>query len=403
MGGDLNLKKSWHPQLLSNQKRVWEEERKALEERKKTEQMMKERQEERHIQEIQELAEASGGAKRLARVDWMYNGKGADGQLGTTEEMEGYLLGKRRIDGLIKGTDHQKLEKSAKEDSFMALQNANTARDTAAKVREDPMLAIKKQEQAAYEAMMNDPVKRRMFLKASRGEEPPSSEREHKRRKHHHRHRDHRDDEDRRSKHRSRRYEEDDGRHGESRRKDENRDDYARKRDHRQPRSYSSSSSRSRSPLPRRSRQSPPPYRRRRSYSPDYRERSRSPYHNNERGAKEVRKMQSWHSSGPPPRPRSRSPKQESVSTVEEDKAAKLAAMQQAASELDQDRERRLAAIAARDREEAEREAEMRARNAKYGGRADFMNRLNRRAGDMNLGDRLGRGKGGLEKELEAH
>lgn len=402
MGGDLNLKKSWHPQLLSNQKRVWEEERKALEERKKTDQMMKERQEERHIQEIQELAEASGGTKRLARVDWMYNGKGADGQPGTTEEMEGYLLGKRRIDGLIKGTDNQKLEKSAKEDSFMAQQNANTARDTAAKVREDPLLAIKKQEQAAYEAMMNDPVKRRMFLKASRGEEPPSSEREHKRRKHHHRHRDHRDDEDRRSKHRSRRYEEDESRHGGSRRKDENRDDYARSRDNRRQRSYSSSSSRSRSPPPRRSRQSPPPYRRRRSYTPDHRERSRSPYYNKESG-KEVRKMQSWHNSAPPTRPRSRSPKRENASIVEEDKAAKLAAMQQAASELDQDRDRRLAAIAARDMEEAERDAEMRARNAKYGGRADFMNRLNRRAGDMNLGDRLGRGKAGLEKELEAH
>lgn len=77
--------------------------------------------------------------------------------------------------------------------------------------------------------------------------------------------------------------------------------------------------------------------------------------------------------------------------------------MQQAASELDQDRERRLAAIAARDKEEAEREAEARARNAKYGGRADFMHGLNRRAGDMNLGDRLGRGKAGLERELEAH
>jgi len=402
MGGDLNLKKSWHPQLLSNQKRVWEEERKALEERKKTDQMMKERQEERHIQEIQELAEASGGTKRLARVDWMYNGKGADGQPGTTEEMEGYLLGKRRIDGLIKGTDNQKLEKSAKEDSFMALQNANTARDTAAKVREDPMLAIKKQEQAAYEAMMNDPAKRRMLLKASRGGEPTSSEREHKRRKHHHRHRDHRDDEDRRSKHRSRRYEEDESRHGGSRRKDENRDDYARSRDNRRQRSYSSSSSRSRSPPPRRSRQSPPPYRRRRSYSPDHRERSRSPYYNKESG-KEVRKMQSWHHSAPPTRPRSRSPKRENTSTVEEDKAAKLAAMQQAASELDRDRDRRLAAIAARDMEEAERDAEMRARNAKYGGRTDFMNRLNRRAGDMNLGDRLGRGKAGLEKELEAH
>ena len=402
MGGDLNLKKSWHPQLLSNQKRVWEEEKKALEERKKTDQMMKERQEERHIQEIQDLAEANGGTKRLARVDWMYNGKGADGQPGTTEEMEGYLLGKRRIDGLIKGTDNQKLEKSAKEDAFMVSQNANTARDTAAKVRDDPMLAIKKQEQAAYEAMMNDPVKRRMLLKAVGGGEPATKEREHKRRKHHHRHRDHRDEEDRRSRHRSRRYEEDDSRHSRSRRDDDDRDDQDRSSNKWRRRSYSSSLSRSRSPPPRRSRLSPPPYRRRRSYSAENRERSRSPYYRKENG-KEVRKMQSWHSSARPPRPRSRSPKRENASPVDEDKAAKLAEMQQAASELDQDRERRLAAIAARDKEEADRDAEARARNAKYGGRADFMNGMNRRAGDMNLGDRLGRGKAGLERELEAH
>jgi hypothetical protein len=41
MGGDLNLKKSWHPVLMSNQKRVWAEENKALEERKKTDQVLK--------------------------------------------------------------------------------------------------------------------------------------------------------------------------------------------------------------------------------------------------------------------------------------------------------------------------------------------------------------------------
>ena len=36
MGGDLNLKKSWHPALMTNQKRVWEEEKKALDERKRS-------------------------------------------------------------------------------------------------------------------------------------------------------------------------------------------------------------------------------------------------------------------------------------------------------------------------------------------------------------------------------
>jgi Pre-mRNA splicing factor/N-terminal domain of CBF1 interacting co-repressor CIR len=390
MGGDLNLKKSWHPQLLTNQKKVWEEEKRALEERKRIDQMMKERQEERQIQELQQLQEAAGGKKRMSRVDWMYSGP-ASGQAGTTEEMEGYLLGKRRIDGLVKGTENQKLEKSANEESFMAVRNANTARDTASKIRDDPMLAIKKQEQVAYEAMMNDPVKRRLMLKAAGAEESKSSEHDHKRRKHHRHH--HRDSEERHSRHRPHRHEQD-------------TDGHRLRRYHRR-RLYSSSMSRSPSPSPRRSRRSPSPYRSRRSYSPDRRKRSRSPYRG-EGYEKQVRKMQSWHSSSRPSHPRSssrdRSIQRMHSPTAEDDRAAKLAAMQQAASELDQDRERRLAAIAAKDRDAAERDDALRARNAKMGGRADFVNGLNRKViGEMDLGERMGRDKSGMDREQEAY
>lgn len=380
MGGDLNLKKSWHPVLMSNQKKVWEEEKKALEERKKVDQMMKERQEERQIQELQQLQEAAGGKKRLARVDWMYSGP-SSGQAGTTEEMEGYLLGKRRIDGLVKGNDNQKLEKSAKEDSFMALQNANTARDTASKIREDPMLAIKKQEQAAYEAMMKDPIKRRMLLKAAGKDLPTSAEPERKRRKHHHRHRD---DPERRSRHRYSH-------------RDEDESDRERSRYHRRRRSRSDSVSRSRSP-PRRSRRSPEPeYRRRRtSYSPEPRDRSRSPYRGNG-PRKEVRKVQSWHSPARPARQRSGSPTRR-MSPPGDDRAVKLAAMQTAASELHQDRQKRIAAVVEKEKAAAQREENDRMQTAKQGGRADFVNGLNRRAGDMTLGDRIGRGKAVMER-----
>jgi hypothetical protein len=87
MGGDLNLKKSWHPVLMSNQRRVWEEEKKALDERKRTEQRIKELKEERAKEEIQNKLEAAGSRKRVDRVDWMYQGP-SSGQAGTTEEME---------------------------------------------------------------------------------------------------------------------------------------------------------------------------------------------------------------------------------------------------------------------------------------------------------------------------
>lgn len=78
--------------------------------------------------------------------------------------------------------------------------------------------------------------------------------------------------------------------------------------------------------------------------------------------------------------------------------------MQQDASEMDQDRQRRLAAIATKDREEAELDDASRARNAKVGGRADFVNGLNRKMiGEMDLGDRMARQKSGIGREKEGY
>ncbi len=65
--------------------------------------------------------------------------------------------------------------------------------------------------------------------------------------------------------------------------------------------------------------------------------------------------------------------------------------MQQDASELDHQREKRLGEIAARDRANAERDNASRARNAKYGGRADFVSGFHKKAGDLSLADRIGR------------
>jgi len=435
MGGDLNLKKSWHPVLMSNQRRVWEEEKKALDERKRTEQRIKELKEERAKEEIQQKLEAAGSRKRVDRVDWMYQGP-SSGQAGTNEEMEGYLLGKRRIDGLIKGTDHKKLEKQASEDSFMALQHANTLRDTAAKIREDPMLAIKKQEQAAYEAMMNDPIKRRQLLAAIGGtEEKKAKSKERKHRHHHrrHRHRDDSDDERRRKKRRT----------GDEERNDEDtRERYRRHHsDSRRPGSRSISPgrdgydcdrrqfSRSASPLRRRrddyddrngySSRTRNQRRRSYSYTPDSRSPSpdrRPESHRSSRGDQALRGNEDsyrsddqWRDYNGPRRhyperrddrlnTERRDPRTPSADD-EEERQRKLASMQQDASALDEDREKRLAALA--EQEKAAREAEdmARAKSSKYGDRGDFVNGLHRKAGDMGLADRIGRSRQGLQRE----
>ena len=414
MGGDLNLKKSWHPVLMSNQRKVWEEEKKALTERKRIDQMMKERQEERQIQELQAMQEAAGGKKRLNRVDWMYSGP-SSGQAGTTEEMEGYLLGKRRLDGLLK-TDNKALEKDSTQESFMAVQNANTARDTASKIRDDPMLAIKKQEQAAYEAMMNDPVKRRALLKAAGAEGDGSgkdkdNERKHRKHRHHHRDREHRyhrhrnhdddDDYDRHDRHRE---------HKKRRSNDEDGRENGRSRHHHKRGSGPSSYSRSPSPERRRRSASPrypsrrsesPP--RRRSRSPEGRRRSRSPepYRN---GNRDLKHSKSWHGTrykdtySAPRRP---SPKRSPPASASvDDRAARLAAMQQDATNMDEDRKQRVEKITAQEQEDMEREAAGRAKSNNNGS-IRFISNEHRKAGDLGLGERMRRGRGGYERDRD--
>ncbi|KAJ9122305.1 hypothetical protein QFC22_001726 [Naganishia vaughanmartiniae] len=174
-GGDLNMKKSWHPVLLTNQKRVWEVEKTAHEEKKKLDQLKKEIEEERQLAELQRLQEESTGKKRTEKLDWMYatpstaEGGGAlGGQRIGEKDMEEYLLGKKRVDEVLKQGDNI----GAAHEQFIAVQNANNAQDIAAKIREDPLLAIKRQEQLAYQAMMNNPALRKQVkaIKEKKGE-----------------------------------------------------------------------------------------------------------------------------------------------------------------------------------------------------------------------------------------
>ncbi|KAJ5896332.1 Pre-mRNA-splicing factor cwc25 [Penicillium subrubescens] len=191
MGGDLNLKKSWHPSLLRNQERVWQQEKRALDERKKVEQLRREREEERQIQELQRLQETSGKTAPQSRVDWMYQAPSSStGHY--SEEMEGYLLGKRRIDGILlkNDADNQKLEKGADVVGANAAAgpSVGSARDTMTKVLNDPLLEVKKREQAAYEAAVMEAARRKEREARRKGDSGRDSGRDRDRDR---RHRDH--------------------------------------------------------------------------------------------------------------------------------------------------------------------------------------------------------------------
>ena len=101
------MKKSWHPLLHTNQERVWKREQEILAERKKTAELQKELTQERAVQELQRLqAEAGGGTAKEARVEWMYAAP-AEGNGPNADELEQYLLGKKRVDKLLKGNDEK--------------------------------------------------------------------------------------------------------------------------------------------------------------------------------------------------------------------------------------------------------------------------------------------------------
>lgn len=436
------MKKSWHPQRSGNVAATQKAEAEAIAERKRLQLRLQEIEEERRKEEIQKQLEAAGGKRKVDRVEWMYAGP-TDGQAGAAES-EAYLLGKRRIDKLLVDNEVKNLSKQPSQD-VAAIPTINNARDVAAKIREDPLLAIKRQEQQAYEAMMNDPIKRRRLLAAMGIDDAQAKDKrkEEKREKHRHHHRSHRHHGDGREGDRSshRRRSDSRDRSRSPRRARSGSPWRDRSRDARKHRSRSPRRERSRSPRrhddeghrTRRRRDSPDrkryksgsdegrregsrPRRTRddrikeesRSVSPPPRRREPSPERDETARRSSPRGRNGGRDSGPyrarrdydedsRPRQNGRGPAPTPTSAVpdknqaDEERARKLAAMQEAATDLDKIREQRLAAIEAADRAQREADDLVRQRNKKYGGNAGFTNALHSRAAELKLADRLER------------
>jgi hypothetical protein len=171
-GGDLNLKKEWHTQKMVNIEKVWLAEQKRAKEEQMVQQLRKERQEERERQELVRMQEEAGLIKKRAeRVEWMYNN--ANNEEIVNEEREAYLLGKKKI-----GQDSFKSIGSYVEDKqetykngfqpFTGITPENEQRVFQAKMREDPMFAIKIQEKAHLEKLAAEKTKRKEVKKEAK-------------------------------------------------------------------------------------------------------------------------------------------------------------------------------------------------------------------------------------------
>ncbi|KAF3851876.1 hypothetical protein F7725_005231 [Dissostichus mawsoni] len=153
-GGDLNLKKSWHPQTMKNIERVWKAEQKHEAECKKIEELQKELKDERAREEITRFAETAGSIKKKDdRLDWMYQGPA--GQVSRDE----YLMG-RAIQA-----DHRPIRGARERPTGLlpgSIFNPSTPAsnlDLAAKIREDPLFEIRKREEEKKREVLSNPVK----------------------------------------------------------------------------------------------------------------------------------------------------------------------------------------------------------------------------------------------------
>ncbi|UZJ53330.1 hypothetical protein CBS101457_002650 [Exobasidium rhododendri] len=418
-------KKSWHTGLQQNQEAVWKAEKSALEERRKLDELRKERDRERELQDLERLQEEAGGKKkRVEKVDWMYNAP-ASGTNIDKNELEDYLLGKKRVDKLLKADEGLQHSRGNQQGPIVEQKHVGSDRDVSAKIREDPMFAIKQQEQAAYQALLKDPARLRAMTKAA-GIDTETKEERRKRK-----------EEKRRKKNEGSYFDTRDRYEGSSRRdRGDSRGDYDASRregrryeEHRQERRYQSGS-RDRAydnyeGEHRNGRQDERDYR----YRDDRSENRRDGRYMDERRSQPNRGDDDRHyyysssrsdtkRQGSPPRstrPRSRSPPSRQdrsalpvtvESDVEAEKQAKLAAMQQNASDLTSSRTEYLAKIKKEEDENAQKEEELRLRLQKskekgYGdGRSSFLAKQQKDlyGSGLDLNERLKRSKEGLQR-----
>lgn len=118
MPGDLNLKKSWNPGLIKNQKKLWKQEQDALKEHQAIKNRSKEIEEEREqlnylkLQYGDDLENVPADKKlQLSKMGWMYDDSGAKKEPTLNEsgfrEFDGEdssLLNKRKVEDMLSGS-----------------------------------------------------------------------------------------------------------------------------------------------------------------------------------------------------------------------------------------------------------------------------------------------------------
>ncbi|KAJ8679775.1 hypothetical protein QAD02_015562 [Eretmocerus hayati] len=164
-GGDLNLKKSWHPSTMKNMERVWKAEQQDHQEKKRIAELQKEIAVERDKEEMKAFAMEHGAIERKddKKLDWMYKGPHEN------VNREDYLLGRpidKQFEQIVKSEKASQGADTAKNHvehecipPSLRFFSGNDQVDLARKLQEDPLYAIKKKEMETRSQLLKNPVK----------------------------------------------------------------------------------------------------------------------------------------------------------------------------------------------------------------------------------------------------
>lgn len=169
-GGDLNLKKSWHPNTMKNMERVWKAEQKDNEEKKRIAELQREINAERDKEDMQKFAEDTGVVKKKddVKLEWMYKGPSH------SVNHEDYLLGKAIDKNFEKHQqEQQRGGPSTSQDEERvpdAIRQAKSSVfseqvDVARKMNEDPLMAIRQRAVEKAKQLYDNPVRLKQLRK----------------------------------------------------------------------------------------------------------------------------------------------------------------------------------------------------------------------------------------------
>ncbi|XP_011304403.1 pre-mRNA-splicing factor CWC25 homolog [Fopius arisanus] len=195
-GGDLNLKKSWHPSTMKNMEKVWKAEQQDSREKKKIAELKRDIEMEKDREDMTRYAMQQGviAKKEDKKLDWMYKGPNQG------INREDYLTGKA-IDKTFE--QQAQAERDAERNRMpsnhveyecvppsLRFFSGSEQVDLQKKLQEDPLYAIKKKEMESRTQLLKNPVKLKQLkelVSKRRGspEASSSSSRHHKSSKHH--------------------------------------------------------------------------------------------------------------------------------------------------------------------------------------------------------------------------